>query len=416
MTPAIERNENPAACERHEYVRGPDRLSGCLRSLGDLLCRLPADHPDHRPAQDPDTPSAAGDERCPSCEHSWSHHSEPGCWFTVVAGRPGKDNVCACSLLPVDGSCGRCRLGDTILACSCSERCGSNICLRARPEPAPGGTPTVADTDGQTNECRRCNHPAHAGRRCGEKWLARPLVRVHCTCGGATEFHPFVPGEQAWDSVEEVRWGPPLCAHDRCHQREDHPLHTPPAQMHESSEQRSEQPAGPDGCPTCSQPSRETVGLVCQTCGTDYGALADGDDDPWLCSTCGHMQAQPGACRRCTAGPDVDWEIRYHVAAEAAARVADELRDRDAEIRELRAKVERLREEHVMVAGMHSRAIDERMALVRKFEQQRDDARARLGEIRALCNEDTRLRVEGIGPMVEKVKIRAILDREPADG
>ena len=24
-------------------------------------------------------------------------------------------------------------------------------------------------------------------------------------------------------------------------------------------------------CPTCSGPSRETVGMVCQTCGTDYG-------------------------------------------------------------------------------------------------------------------------------------------------
>jgi hypothetical protein len=23
-------------------------------------------------------------------------------------------------------------------------------------------------------------------------------------------------------------------------------------------------------CPTCSWPSRETVGMVCQTCGTDY--------------------------------------------------------------------------------------------------------------------------------------------------
>jgi hypothetical protein len=25
-------------------------------------------------------------------------------------------------------------------------------------------------------------------------------------------------------------------------------------------------------CPTCSGPIRETVGMVCQTCGTDYGA------------------------------------------------------------------------------------------------------------------------------------------------
>lgn len=26
-----------------------------------------------------------------------------------------------------------------------------------------------------------------------------------------------------------------------------------------------------DPCPTCSGPQRETVGMVCQTCGTDYG-------------------------------------------------------------------------------------------------------------------------------------------------
>lgn len=46
-------------------------------------------------------------------------------------------------------------------------------------------------------------------------------------------------------------------------------------------------------CPTCSGPSRETVGMVCQTCGTDYAP------DAWLyprlpdgialhvCLTCG---------------------------------------------------------------------------------------------------------------------------------
>lgn len=30
------------------------------------------------------------------------------------------------------------------------------------------------------------------------------------------------------------------------------------------------------GCPTCTGPTRETVGLVCQTCGRDYG-----DPAPW---------------------------------------------------------------------------------------------------------------------------------------
>lgn len=32
-------------------------------------------------------------------------------------------------------------------------------------------------------------------------------------------------------------------------------------------------------CPTCSGPSRETVGLVCQTCGTDYGRANTGREE-----------------------------------------------------------------------------------------------------------------------------------------
>jgi hypothetical protein len=34
----------------------------------------------------------------------------------------------------------------------------------------------------------------------------------------------------------------------------------------------------PAPCPTCSGPVRETTGLVCQTCGTDYGKPADDGD------------------------------------------------------------------------------------------------------------------------------------------
>jgi len=36
---------------------------------------------------------------------------------------------------------------------------------------------------------------------------------------------------------------------------------------------------GREECPTCSWPVRETVGLVCQTCGTDYGRALDGGTD-----------------------------------------------------------------------------------------------------------------------------------------
>lgn len=33
-------------------------------------------------------------------------------------------------------------------------------------------------------------------------------------------------------------------------------------------------------CPTCSGPTRETVSMVCQTCGTDYAAGVAGEDEP----------------------------------------------------------------------------------------------------------------------------------------
>jgi hypothetical protein len=45
-----------------------------------------------------------------------------------------------------------------------------------------------------------------------------------------------------------------------------------------------EQRAG-EACPTCSGPSRETVGMVCQTCGTDY---ATPEPDAWRDPT-GHV-------------------------------------------------------------------------------------------------------------------------------
>ena len=41
-------------------------------------------------------------------------------------------------------------------------------------------------------------------------------------------------------------------------------------------------PAAP--CPTCSGPIRETVGMVCQTCGTNYAQMGRRHD----CSDCTH--------------------------------------------------------------------------------------------------------------------------------
>lgn len=72
----------------------------------------------------------------------------------------------------------------------------------------------------------------------------------------------------------------------------------------------------PIPCPTCTGPVRETVGMVCQTCGTDYGAAS-------TCEGCNRVRrGMAGGCPRhdavfgteqpadsctCTkAGPDPD--------------------------------------------------------------------------------------------------------------
>jgi hypothetical protein len=44
------------------------------------------------------TPQPAED-RCPSCEHRREFHSEPGCWFSVTSGTPGKVANCRCSVV-----------------------------------------------------------------------------------------------------------------------------------------------------------------------------------------------------------------------------------------------------------------------------------------------------------------------------
>ncbi|GAA0494694.1 hypothetical protein Ade02nite_19890 [Paractinoplanes deccanensis] len=76
-------------------------------------------------------------------------------------------------------------------------------------------------------------------------------------------------------------------------------------------------------CPTCSGPSRETVGMVCQTCGTDYAA----DES-------GFARLQPGAdlhvCLTCCAvvvRNGIEFHERWHdaissVAIETTRRVA----------------------------------------------------------------------------------------------
>ncbi len=54
------------------------------------------------------------------------------------------------------------------------------------------------------------------------------------------------------------------------------------------------------GCPTCTGPIRETVGLVCQTCGTDYGTPQKLTScEPVTCRTCLRPGCEGTCCPSC---------------------------------------------------------------------------------------------------------------------
>jgi hypothetical protein len=63
---------------------------------------------------------------------------------------------------------------------------------------------------------------------------------------------------------------------------------------------RRESVTRPKPCPTCSWPSRETVGLVCQTCGRDYSTAdaAAGPEPDWVCIDCGYHNSG-SVCTHC---------------------------------------------------------------------------------------------------------------------
>ena len=74
--------------------------------------------------------------------------------------------------------------------------------------------------------------------------------------------------EKAEAAIQRVR---ELCDNKQREVEESDPLFGPPLTLTVPDVLR----ALDVPCPTCSGPIRETVGLVCQTCGTDYG---DSDD------------------------------------------------------------------------------------------------------------------------------------------
>lgn len=82
-------------------------------------------------------------------------------------------------------------------------------------------------------------------------------------------------------------------------------------------------------CPTCTWPRRDTVGMVCQTCGTDYGTTAGHD----AASTVAHSRSeqpnetpngQPGACPHCPDGHTPPWRGSQPWLARVGSRLDED--------------------------------------------------------------------------------------------
>lgn len=112
-------------------------------------------------------------------------------------------------------------------------------------------------------------------------------------------------------------------------------------------------------CPTCSGTTRETVGMVCQTCGTDYG------QEPPVrraCAWCWRPAVTTTrlgwwACRE-----HADEAARLEVAVQrSAAKVAEVEAERVAEVEARRQHIEQ--EFAVVVAALLDGRIDGRQAV-----------------------------------------------------
>lgn len=135
-------------------------------------------------------------------------------------------------------------------------------------------------------------------------------------------------------------------------------------------------------CPTCTGPSRETKGMVCQTCGTEYGPLAPGLDLAAL------RRINTSRCSRWH-GPDTepwtlaDWSNAMCGEAGEAANVVKKVRridtgtdraegrflsDSDERLRLLNALADELADVVIYADLVAANAgIDLSLAIVRKF-------------------------------------------------
>lgn len=119
--------------------------------------------------------------------------------------------------------------------------------------------------------------------------------------------------------------------------------------------------SGRNECPTCSGPVRETVRMVCQTCGTDYGKepcgeecgnsvhmhrcqITDGVPHDHICYDCGYTWTEPteSTLWKCADCGGIFFDRESHACPNAIERLTAERnefkKDRDA----LRRRVEAL--------------------------------------------------------------------------
>jgi hypothetical protein len=81
------------------------------------------------------------------------------------------------------------------------------------------------------------------------------------------------------------------------------------------------------GCPTCSGPSRETVGLVCQTCGTDYGTP---EPDAWISDGDVYLNMRKHPVLLAAYDPDGSCTPLWFTTTPAATRAAHDGNEEDS--------------------------------------------------------------------------------------
>lgn len=142
----------------------------------------------------------------------------------------------------------------------------------------------IPEGDNLTDDVALLTNYARLGYR-AEKHTA-PLITLTPTHGSTPFFPPILDD---WNSPEDAAYDEPPTAPQAptvpdTPDRATRGVHGAPGP---AAGPTQDQPA-PTGCPTCTGPVRETAGMVCQTCGTDYA--------PATACCEHHLKRPPGQC------------------------------------------------------------------------------------------------------------------------